>query len=753
MTKLEKAIEACWLSGAALVPLAMVPQSWATGFIEGPKIFVVRTVALLLAVLLSVEWARRPRSVTANADNADTISLNQAHRSLSSALQYLSSQPIAIAAAAVAAVTVISTAFSPLLSISFFGVDPGRDSYALLSIASYLVIFGAIGAHLKSVDQIRRLIWVLTASSIILSTYGIGQHFGIDPFRKDVSPALRISLTFGNAVFGAAYLLMVIPLTLALWQAWRNTYGFLAHVAIGAGLIATPMTAVAFTLSRGSIISLLVAIVVFLGVIGLVMGVKAAGRPAASIAIAVSIAFAMGYVPVTGSIEETGQLVTRLSTVGGEVTYTGGLSDRYTTWVVAAQSYIDVPWIDTSQYSGMPSLTLPILRPIIGYGPDMFTYAYALQGDTTHFSLPAHAHNFIIHTAIELGLLGVIAYAALAIATGLTLILMLLAARRGETSQWMAYIIFGLIGVFAGRLLEQMAGKGQVADITLAWILAGVVLAMSQFPASQWIEPLPAAPNLATLSSQKRAPKSRSSMSPSRASRSSAKPGLPMRAALVVVVAILTLVFWWHTVFLGLYVTFLSAKAISASDAGDFSAAGAHLMQSVERFPSSTSQRTILGKSLLAGARLEADTHNRLAQLQEALRVIKGITDRNPLDYRAWTIASDITRELLFLDKAFAAEAISTHETTAALSPGLRQPAEQLATIFLIAGDYRQALEIVLSARDLAALDDPEGHFLSYIEAEALLGMGNMEEANAIALMLSESGNPDAIAWIKALEN
>lgn len=745
MTKLEKTIEGCWLGAAALVPLAIVPESWAIGFIEGPKIFVLRSIALLLVVLLSAEWALR------DGGTVGGVSVAGIRGALARAATRLRGQPIAMAATAVVAVTLISTVLSPVTSVSVWGVDPGRDSYGLFSVASYVVIFGAVATHLRTGVQIRRLIWMLTGSSSLLGLYGIGQHFGIDPFLNDAVPQNRVSLTFGNPVFAGTYLLMTIPLTIALWQGWRERYGTIAHVAMGAGLIALQTTALAFTLSRGPLLSLMLAFAVFLGAMGLVMGARVVVRPAASIALGVTIAVVMGYIPVSGTISGagygeggsdngTGALAARLSTVGTEFAPTGGLSARYTIWSVAAGAYVSVPWVDTTEYSGLPSLTLAPLRPVIGYGPDMFRYAYSLQGDTRRATISWHGHNFVVHTAIELGLLGVLAYAAMAMATAFALVRMLLAAKRGEVSPWMGYVVFGLIGVFAGRLLDQMVGKSQVADLTQAWIMAGVVLAMVRMPASEWLQPLvqptsESAPNASDTAGQRRR---------SRGSRKSTNPpGVlgdlhPLRMALVGVIGLATLVFWWQAVVVNVSASFLAGQAVSASDAGQYKTAGDRVQDSVKRSPSSTAPRTMLVQALLEASRSDSDVRERLAKLQEALRLINEGIDRNPLDYRAWVIAAEITLERARQDPTFAAEAVATAETAAALLPGLRPPAERLGVALMVAGEYERALEVARSSRDLAARTDPKDYFLSFIESQALQRLGRTDEAYAIALMLSE---------------
>jgi O-antigen ligase len=739
MNKVGKAIEACWLGIATLVPLAMVPESWSIGFIEGPKVFVLRSFALLLVLLLSLEWARQP--IVAN-ETASSISVAKLRESLVNTSKRLRHQPIAMAATAVAAVTILSTALSPVANASVFGIDPGRDSYGLFSIASYLIVFGAVATHLRTGAQLRRLIWALTISSIMLGLYGIPQHFGFDTMLTAPLPQPRVSLTFGNPVFAGSYLLMTIPLTLALWQAWHIRYNALAHVGIGAGLIAAQTTALAFTLSRGAAISLVAAFVVFLGAMALAMGVKTIVRPAVSVLLAVTIAFAMGYIPVPGM--SSGALVDRVATIGHEITPDGGLSARYSIWSTAASAYISVPWIDTVEYPEMPSLELTPLRPLIGYGPDMFRYAFALEGNPTAYAIIWHGHNFIVHTAIELGLLGVLAYAALAITIGVALARMWLATKRGEASPWMSFIVFGLMGIFAGRLIEQMAGKSQVSDLTQAWIMAGVVLAMVRMPASEWLAPANQLRQANTpLPANQRRRLGNSRQETKRGRRDSVSAGTrglhPIRMASVALLGLFTFVFWWQTVLLNVNSTFIVRRAISAGDTSLYTTGSELLLQAINRAPSSWYPRRALANSLFAKSRQETDKQQRIGHLLEARIINQGAIDRNPLDYRAWSLMSQIMFELISLDPMYAAEALEAHAVTAALMPGLRVPAQNLAKIHIAVEDYESALSVVSAARNLAAHTDPDGYFLFFLEAIALQGIGRSDEAYAIALMLSQT--------------
>jgi O-antigen ligase len=735
MTKLEKAIEACWLAAAFLIPLATLPSRWALEGVEGPKVFLLRSIALLLMVLLAFEWASTPLPA---GKLAKRVNFRSTGRFIWRAVNNIRHQPIAIAAVAIAGVTVISTALSPVASVSVFGIDPGRDSYALFSIASYLVLFGAVATHIKTGSQLQRLVWVVTITSLLLGIFGIEEHFGFGSF--PTSP-LRISLTFGNPIFGAAYLLLTIPLTLALWQAWATKYGITTHIVLGAMLIVLQTTAFAFTLSRGPLLGLVLAFAVFLAAVGLVIGGRAITRPAASIAIALGVAVAMTYVPVPGSNQPTGQLIERVSGIAAELSPTGGLSSRYQIWSVAADTFVSVPWIDTEQFPGMPDLRWEFLRPMVGYGPDSFQFALSLQGDPDLSIRPWHGHNFIVHTAIELGLLGILAYAALALATGLALARILLAFKRGQAPPLMLYIALGLTGVFAGRLLEQMGGKAQVSDLAQTWIMIGMVLAMVRIPASQWEESLGEPESTHSLVARKKAVGSRTRNPAERGAALRKIPDTPQLLRIVVAgtTAIVVLAFWWQTVLLHVRADSLAAQARTASESGQLSKADTLYRQAIDRSPSSTFPRVVLVQSLIDSSQAPGEPIDQVAMLQEARSILQVLLDRVPLDYRAWSIASTIDSNLVGLDPALIADALRTNRTTAALRPGYRPAQEELATTLLMLDQYEEALSVVRSARGLASITiDPRGAYLSFIEVLALRGLGRTDEAYPIALVLSE---------------
>ena len=497
-TGLQKAIEAGWLVAAVLIPVAVTHEDFMVSSIEMPKVFVLRTLALYLIAAVAYEWAlsRQPTTPEERA---------LLPRLWGALLQH-PARLVALGAGAVLVVNLVSIAFAPVKSIAIWGIDPGWNTYGLFSLAAYLVLFGVVATHLRTGAQLRRLVWALTATSMVVSLASVGQHFGVDPFRNDPAPAMRATSTFGNPIFAASYLLMTVPLTLALFMSYRDRISPFAHILIGSGLIALQVTAVLFSLSRGPWVAFAAAAVAFFGLLAWMTGPRSVARPVTIAAIAIAVAMVMSYLPVPGraSTVSTPELA-RLGTIAPDIG--GGLSSRYTIWTTAADVYFGVPWVDTERFPEIPDLGFRPLRPIVGYGPDMFSYAYPLAGESTLTStLTNHGHNFIVHTALELGLLGVIAYAGLIGALGWSLFRMLTVARSGRHPTWFVYILVGLGSALVGRIVEQMVGKALVSDLTLSWTLAAVVVAMSVMNPGREMEAHLAPPHVSGGSSERSAP-------------------------------------------------------------------------------------------------------------------------------------------------------------------------------------------------------------------------------------------------------
>ena len=127
----------------------------------------------------------------------------------------------------------------------------------------------------------------------------------------------------------------------------------------------------------------------------------------------------------------------------------------------------DHPWF------GFDSLSLPVLRSLVGYGPDMFHSTYLLVSPPGFNMFPSemsHGHNYFVHQGVELGFLGLISglglFAAVLLVGGYQLLW-----RRKDYSIVYKILLIGLLATLVGRLIEQMVGVARVSDMTVFWVL------------------------------------------------------------------------------------------------------------------------------------------------------------------------------------------------------------------------------------------------------------------------------------------
>ncbi|PKB64223.1 MAG: hypothetical protein BZY80_03370 [SAR202 cluster bacterium Io17-Chloro-G2] len=193
---------------------------------------------------------------------------------------------------------------------------------------------------------------------------------------------------------------------------------------------------------------------------------------------------------VTGATNSR-NVVDRFTSVGGAVT--GGLSGRIVIWRASQRLALQRPWFE------FEDLSLPWLRPVIGYGPDLFKYTYLLERRadprTGRLVSERYAHNYFIHKGVELGALGLIT------SLGLFLVPMgagayLLVRHRRSYSIVHRLVLAGLLAALAGRFLEQTTGVASVSDLAITWVLFGAFAAipaiMEEPPAVQDPGRLPA---------------------------------------------------------------------------------------------------------------------------------------------------------------------------------------------------------------------------------------------------------------------
>lgn len=128
---------------------------------------------------------------------------------------YLCQTPLNIPILAFLGINIVCTLTSVSPCISLFGFYKRYEG--LLAITNYIFLFYAVVNFMNTQKLVLRLIKTMLMVAVVISIYGIFQHFGYDPFKWSFSAKERVFGTFGNPVFLSAYLIMVIPLGLTLF--------------------------------------------------------------------------------------------------------------------------------------------------------------------------------------------------------------------------------------------------------------------------------------------------------------------------------------------------------------------------------------------------------------------------------------------------------------------------------------------------------------------------------------------------------
>lgn len=118
---------------------------------------------------------------------------------------------------------VISSIISINPIMSLFGTYKRFEG--LTATLCYILIFYATVNFITTKKRVYWLIIAIVAGATVSSIYGIAQHLGFDMFKWSSFEARRVFSTFGNPVFFSAYLVMTLPVAVALFlrDSFRQT--------------------------------------------------------------------------------------------------------------------------------------------------------------------------------------------------------------------------------------------------------------------------------------------------------------------------------------------------------------------------------------------------------------------------------------------------------------------------------------------------------------------------------------------------
>ncbi|MBI4079499.1 MAG: O-antigen ligase family protein [Candidatus Levybacteria bacterium] len=308
----------------------------------------------------------------------------------------LSRTPLDIPIVLFLASQLIATVFSLDSHVSLWGYY-SRFNGGLLSTISYIVLYYAFVSNFAiHTAVVRRLLAVSITSGIIVALWGLPAHFGYDPtcflFRQtldvscwteDFKPTIRIFSTLGQPNWLAAYLIILIPISIMLGRFFSL-------------LAALFFVDLLFTQSRSGLYGLAAAIVVLGILIGINKKIITKKITLVSSLLFVLLVFALIIGTLSQPWTKLGQLTAQSAL---EKAGTASSTIRLIVW----QGAVDV-W---KAY------------PLFGSGVETFAYAYYKNRPVAHNMtsewdyLYNKAHNEYLNYLATTGAFGLISYLAI----------------------------------------------------------------------------------------------------------------------------------------------------------------------------------------------------------------------------------------------------------------------------------------------------------------------------------------------------
>ncbi len=403
--------ETIWLLIAFLTPLWV--NLWVEQQFEASKIWLLRTLVFLLgAIWLGATVGRKP-------DNP--LPRN-----------------VMLLCLTLACIITLSTLLSDNRYIATFG-SLERAGGAVTQLV-YLLLFLIMSMQLSR-EMRMRLLRVIVWTGVPIGLFGLAQLAGWQPLSVLTDARTGIATTIGRSNFTAAYLAMLVPLTLA--EIVRENHeeerrNGLAQLG-WAGLVVVEVAVIVGTRARAGLIALAVGLAIFAWLKTTLPSHSTLSKARGS-ALRLWIGLGLGFLTLLGT----------LGVVMRGIASGGSIAARWTIWRASLGLLWRSPWL------GYGGDTLELIFPAV-YPPELVYY----QGRGL---IVDRAHNWLLDWSLSYGV----------VATGLLIALVgtILWQQRKTQNRTLQACIASICAQLAGNLfLFEVA-----ATATLFWLLMAVLL-------------------------------------------------------------------------------------------------------------------------------------------------------------------------------------------------------------------------------------------------------------------------------------
>jgi O-antigen ligase len=329
-------------------------------------------------------------------------------------------------------------------------VGEGLQYQGLATILAYVVFLLAAWTTVRGRWRQTLFLLSVAAGATFVATYAVIQRAGLDPIWSTL-PYDRVFSTIGQANALAAYLVLAVPLVLALAPRRRQ-----ASLLAVASVVVLMLVALAFTLSRGGYLGIgAVAIVLVLATLPRWRRLRG-GRQVAAFAL-------VGLIALVGVLSVP-EVRTAAERVAARALLITDLSES------SILNHLDL-W--------KVGLAIAADHPVIGTGQDTYVLLFGEYRDrilsperaaVMGVFRPESPHNVYLATAAGAGLPALAAYVAIVAAV----VGRILGAMRTTVEPRAWLIGAGLLAAIVGHLVTDAFMTAETTGSVLFWTVLGV---------------------------------------------------------------------------------------------------------------------------------------------------------------------------------------------------------------------------------------------------------------------------------------